>query len=177
MRLFAAILLDHEMRRALTGVQQALRAAGARANYTRAENLHLTLAFLGETDDLALARHALAYCTGAPFALTLTHVGRFGNLWWVGADGGEALERLALCTQDAFRRAGFPIERRAFRAHITLARGLSLTAPPRLEIPSVRMAVREVSLMRSDCAPGGGVTYTQLGSVKLHSGKGSGTGA
>ena len=58
MRLFYAILLSEEMKQALVGAQDFLRAQGIQGNYTRRENLHLTLAFLGETDRLSAARRA-----------------------------------------------------------------------------------------------------------------------
>ena len=51
MRLFLAIPPDRELRRGLTAMQDALRALDVRGNYTPAENLHLTLAFIGDFDD------------------------------------------------------------------------------------------------------------------------------
>ena len=174
MRLFAAILFNDTFGHALSDVQQALRARGMHANMTRPENMHLTLAFLGETDRLAPARRALGLCSGEPFTLTLTQVGRFGDLWWVGADGGEALQRLALRTQDAFRQAGFSVDRRPFRAHITLARNASFVdAPPRICVPDACMDVKKVSLMRSDRVPGRGMVYTELACVQLSPSEGT----
>ena len=51
MRLFIAIRLSDDMRRALLAAQDALRKRGVRGNYTKPENLHLTLAFIGEYPD------------------------------------------------------------------------------------------------------------------------------
>ncbi|MBQ9719494.1 MAG: RNA 2',3'-cyclic phosphodiesterase, partial [Oscillospiraceae bacterium] len=51
MRLFIAIQLDDTIKNALTGIQAALRAARVSGNYTKIENLHLTLAFIGEYGD------------------------------------------------------------------------------------------------------------------------------
>ena len=48
MRLFLAFALSGAMRNALQEVQDDLRRAGVRGNYTPPENLHLTLAFIGE---------------------------------------------------------------------------------------------------------------------------------
>ena len=51
MRLFTAILLNDDLRRAAMSVQAAFRRGGVRGNYTRPENLHLTLAFIGAAQD------------------------------------------------------------------------------------------------------------------------------
>ena len=48
MRLFIAIKLNDEMVEALTGLQGDLQFIGMRGRYTPEENLHLTLAFIGE---------------------------------------------------------------------------------------------------------------------------------
>ena len=48
MRLFIAIQFNEQMLDALTKLQNDLRAMGVTGNYTKRENLHLTLAFIGE---------------------------------------------------------------------------------------------------------------------------------
>ena len=51
MRLFIAIKLNSEIRNALTDVQKHLIRRGIRGNYTNTDNLHITLAFIGEYDE------------------------------------------------------------------------------------------------------------------------------
>ena len=53
MRLFLAIQLSPAVREALLTAQDALRRQG-RGSFPPPENLHLTLAFLGEAEDLSL---------------------------------------------------------------------------------------------------------------------------
>ena len=48
MRLFIAINFDEETKQSIIAVQRRLREWG-RGNFSHPENLHLTLAFLGET--------------------------------------------------------------------------------------------------------------------------------
>ena len=48
MRLFIAINFDGEALDDLVRLQTELRDCGAEGNFTRPENLHLTLAFIGE---------------------------------------------------------------------------------------------------------------------------------
>ena len=48
MRLFIAILFEEKIINALTQFQDNLKAKGVKGNYSRRENLHITLAFIGE---------------------------------------------------------------------------------------------------------------------------------
>ena len=49
MRLFVAIQLSEEIRKSLIGTMHDLKQAGIKGNYSPAANLHVTLAFIGET--------------------------------------------------------------------------------------------------------------------------------
>ena len=60
MRLFIAINLDDNIRDALAEMQESMRRQGVRGNYTKTENLHLTLAFIGEHGDPDAVNEALA---------------------------------------------------------------------------------------------------------------------
>ena len=51
MRLFAAIELSDEMKKALVRFQDSLKDAGVFGGYTKPDNLHLTLTFIGEYGD------------------------------------------------------------------------------------------------------------------------------
>ncbi|MBQ7682572.1 MAG: RNA 2',3'-cyclic phosphodiesterase, partial [Oscillibacter sp.] len=65
MRLFIAIRFSDEVRRALAETQSFLRNRGVRGNFTKVENLHLTLAFIGEYADPDGVLDAMR---GVPFA-------------------------------------------------------------------------------------------------------------
>ena len=66
MRLFIAVSLSPPVREALLAAQRELRRQG-RGAFPPPENLHLTLAFLGETDRPAQAEAALNAVSGRPF--------------------------------------------------------------------------------------------------------------
>ena len=53
MRLFIAIPLSEEMKKALVTCMHDLKKQGVEGNYVPAQNLHLTLAFIGEYDEPA----------------------------------------------------------------------------------------------------------------------------
>ena len=149
MRLFIAIRFSREVETALGQAISGLRAVSAGGNFTRAENLHLTLAFIGESRDTKTLCRVIDSCAGAAFPLAIGGAGRFGDLYWVGVASNPALEALALRLQKALRGAGFPVETRPFRPHITIARRVQGAHPLAFEAPRAEMTVGRISLMES----------------------------
>ncbi|MBQ7605986.1 MAG: RNA 2',3'-cyclic phosphodiesterase, partial [Firmicutes bacterium] len=95
MRLFIAINFNNEMKSALIEAQNQLYDAGVRGNYSSEENLHLTLAFIGEVPDTEPVMAALSAVSFTPFELCLEGLGCFGDLWWAGLKDSAALESTA----------------------------------------------------------------------------------
>jgi len=95
----------------------------------RPENLHLTLVFVGEVPPASVAKlqgiGRIAVATVAPFVLTLDRIGAFHRqgIAWAGASAPPA-ELLRLTTElgAGLAAQGWRLERRAFQAHVTLAR-------------------------------------------------------
>lgn len=164
MRLFVAIQLSDEMLRAVRGVQDEFRRRGVKGNYTPVENLHLTLAFIGEYPDPEDVLRAMADVRLTPFELKLDGVGAFGDLWWLGLGHSEALEGCVRRLRRALAEAGIPFDRKRFRPHITLIRGASMPAGalPGVRVPPASMRVEEAALMRSDRGRYG-MIYTRIG--------------
>ena len=160
MRLFLAIPPSPAVRASLEAAQETLRRQG-RGTFPPPENLHLTLAFLGETEALSGAKAALAAIWARPFSLSVGGPpGHFDDVWWAGVTADRALEDLALSLQADLRCRGFLLEDRPFRPHITLVRRWRGEAP-QVTVPRARMVVRRVSLLRSDQRNGRRI-YTEL---------------
>jgi 2'-5' RNA ligase len=161
MRLFIALQLSPEVKTVLLEAAEKLRAQARGGNFTQAENLHLTLAFIGETEKLSAARAALDEAAGRAFPMAVGGTGRFGELWWAGIEKNPVLEKLAERVQEGLRVRGFPIERRPFRPHITLARQVALSREPILLVPHTEMTARRLSLMKSERLRGR-LVYTEI---------------
>ena len=161
MRLFVAVPLSPAVRDMLKRGMADLRRQGG-GTFTRVENLHLTLAFLGETDRLAAAEAALDRCCPGPsFSVTVGGLGRFGDLWWTGVqEDGRRLADLAGAVQEALRAEGFAIERRPWKPHITLVRRWRGSAPA-VKLPQTPMEIRRFFLMES-VRRDGRLVYTPL---------------
>jgi len=172
MRLFIAIQLNDEMKDALVKMQNAMKRQGVTGNFTRRENLHLTLAFIGEYSDPEDVREVMEQVEFDAFALTLDGVGAFGNLWWAGigsegeTDGTDALKSVAKRLRRALSDAGIPFDRKKFSPHITLVRkaqSIDGRIPSGVleNVPEADMIVDRISLMRSDRGKHG-MIYTEL---------------
>ena len=84
MRLFIAIQLSDDIRNSLSAVQAYLRDHGVRGNYTKIENLHLTLAFIGEYSDPDSVLEVMRSVPFTPFPMRIEGFGSFGDLYWCG---------------------------------------------------------------------------------------------
>jgi 2'-5' RNA ligase len=130
-RLFFAIELGDALRTALDHAVAPLRAVEPELAWVRPEKLHLTMKFVGEVDAEGANRLAAAADIAAsghrPFEITLGGVGAFPNfrrarVVWIGVAGDPRLELLHHDLEVACHDAGFEVEGRPFRPHITLAR-------------------------------------------------------
>ena len=95
MRLFIAIPLSEEMKKALVTCMHDLKKQGVEGNYVPAQNLHLTLAFIGEYDDPEKVKEVLRSVPMPPFRMSLSEKGNFGNLLWAGVKGNQKLNTFA----------------------------------------------------------------------------------
>jgi 2'-5' RNA ligase len=186
MRLFIAVNLPSEVRQRLAAVQDRLRSAQADVSWVRAENMHATLKFLGETEESRLDRIRPALVEvargKAPFPIRVSGLGSFGGrvprVVWVGIEAGaEPLSGLAKDVEAAMARLGFPREKRGFSAHLTLGRVRSprnaaalLAALGQADAgPFGTVVVTQFDLMQSELRPTGSV-YTVLDRFPLGAG-------
>ena len=137
---------------------------GVRGNYTPEENLHLTLAFLGDYPEAGPVLEALSAVTFIPFELTLDGMGCFGDLWWAGIKESLPLAAVARRVRRALAEKDIPFDRKRFSPHITLIRKASRDAVG-IRVEPVSMSVQTISLMRSDRGRSG-MIYTELGGVE-----------
>lgn len=141
-RLFFAVLCPEPAATALGLVQARLRErmTGAKIAWSRPEQVHCTLKFLGdlapERAEAAVRAGRTLAQTGHGFPLTLAGLGAFPDLQrpqtlWVGASRGSAeLVRLASRLDTLLVAEGFEAERRPFVPHLTLGRVKSRGAVP-----------------------------------------------
>ena len=163
MRLFIAIPLSDAMKDALTAVQYEMYDNGVRGNFTSRENMHLTLAFIGEYPDKEQVMDALSSVSFSAFILSLSGMGCFRDLWWAGMDESAPLAAVVRRIRHALADHNIPFDRKRFSPHITLIRKATGTMPG-IRIEKVSMPVERISLMRSDRGKHG-MIYTEVGEI------------
>jgi len=184
-RAFIAVDLPDDVRAAVADAQARLKRAptGLKISWTKIENLHLTLQFLGyvEKEIVEKIQAGLEDVAGRhlPFEVTIAGVGAFPDenrprVVWVDCRDADDLKALAKSVQAATEPLGFRPEHREFSAHLTLGR----VKQPRPDVALTRaldsikneafgaMRVEAIHLMRSELHPDGSI-YNKLSSHQL----------
>ena len=157
-RLFLALWPDDAWRHRLEhDLRKSVRRTGGAA--VPARNLHMTLVFLGSVDEerLAAARAAAQVIARPAFDLLLGRVEvwpRQHLLCLVPSVKSEPLRELAIDLRTQLETRGFEVEKRPFRAHVTLAR--KVNRPRSVEVLALpTWPVRDFALVESETASGG----------------------
>ena len=169
MRLFIAIQLSDEMKKSVISTMHELKKAGVKGSYVPAQNLHVTLAFIGETKDSGAVKDAMKTVFCKPFRMAFTDMGTFDNLLWVGIKGNQGLNKLARHVGEALDAAEIPYDHKKFVPHVTIIRKMG--GPwKKVPAPKGEMMVKKVSLMKSDLKDGKRV-YSEIFSINIEGDK------
>jgi 2'-5' RNA ligase len=171
-RAFVAVEIGEEVRARLAETQTRLKKSGARVSWVLPQNMHLSLAFLGDVgrDAVLALGPALdeAVKPFSPFSFEVADLGSFGGalsprVIWAGMRDTEQLLALQAGVADAVRAVGLPLEDREFKPHLTIGRVRASQGRDALveavesvgEIRFGRVDVAGIVLMRSVLRPGG----------------------
>jgi 2'-5' RNA ligase len=164
MRLFFALQPDPATRDTLAALAVDV-AAESRGRAIPADNIHLTLAFLGEQS--AARAHALASVVDSvdavPCVLALDRIGTFGAsrvAWIAPGIRCESLFAMQHGIAAAIRSLGLALEDRPWSPHVTLARKSELRVQRMLAEP-IRWHALRLALMVSEMRSRG-VLYREL---------------
>jgi len=132
MRLFIAIAVPPDIRRAAADTAERLKAFGAKGRFVPSDNYHITVRYIGETDALSDVAEAmqLAACDCRPFLLRLTDYGAFSgkgsSTGFVRVSGDtDELVRLYETLEAALWERGFDRGQNRLLPHITLGRSIT----------------------------------------------------
>ncbi|UMZ72816.1 RNA 2',3'-cyclic phosphodiesterase [Natranaerofaba carboxydovora] len=134
MRLFYAIFFDKKIIETLVQNQEYIKNYGINGRFVRRNKLHLTLKFLGETEEknLLQIKNSVNPSEINPFKIKLSDLGVFPpkgrpRVIWQGLEGetekdAEEMLKLKNLLEENLEDLGFEKEKRKFKPHITLVR-------------------------------------------------------
>lgn len=168
MRLFIAANFDEKIVSALTELQEDLIRNGVEGNFTHPENLHLTLAFIGEYGNSEDVLDIMEEIPFSPVTLQMDGFWHLRELYLLKMAADPELENYVRRLRKALSDHGIPFDRKKFSPHITLIRKV-LFRNGSMELPEnlskIPVGINKVSLMRSERGKRG-MIYTELGSVE-----------
>ncbi len=183
-RTFVALEIPAEIRNRIAEFQDDLKKSGGKITWVKPENMHLTLKFLGDTEESLIddiAEKLKKAASGADaFSVRIKGVGAFPNfnrarvLWIAVEKGEETMSALASEIDRQLAKLGFEKEKRKFSAHLTIgrvkdSRSIDLVRERMLEkkdFEAGEFTVRSIRLIRSQLT-GTGPIYTTLREIEL----------
>jgi RNA 2',3'-cyclic 3'-phosphodiesterase len=186
-RAFLAIEIPAEIQQKLkTLVMPLSRQPGQAVRWVKAENVHLTLKFFGDTEKARLEKLNGCLQRGLaghlPFQLQVGGFGAFPNfnrprVFWCGLSQAPELNALLEVVENVTAANGFPAENRPFSPHLTLGRAGDHAAPQDLQqiaaafrqFPADSLGVVPVTglIIFSSQLSRGGSIYTPLYHIPL----------
>lgn len=182
-RIFIAVKIDagNNLINMVSNLKTGLRAE--KIKWTEIENFHITLAFLGDTDEdkiKAINRMLQSVCEDSGnFELVIKGAGVFKNfkdprVIWTGIEPSENLNLLHKSINSGLKVSGISPEERNFSPHLTLGRIKSIQDSETLKaliagfnnLELQRQQINEVILYESVLFHSGPV-YKPLGRFKL----------
>lgn len=177
------IAIDIDVFPKLVQFENEIRNSGANVKLVEPENIHITIKFLGDTDEGLVERieEIIKDAAGGldPFEIKLKGAGVFPNnnyikVMWIGIENGERIGKIANKIDEKISELGFEKEKRRFSAHLTIARVKSAKNKEKLlqliekygEIEFGTLMVNTIKLKKSELTSKGPI-YTTLKEVKL----------
>ncbi len=143
MRFFVALEIPEESRKEIAQVQKQISHLIPNLRLTNPENLHLTIAFVGEQPDHLKERLIEIMKIAAedipPFTVTPAYIDGFPHLHtahilWVGVkEDIDKLYELRHHIKDGLSALNLPVDQRRFVPHIAIAKVKNLNLTPEVE--------------------------------------------
>ena len=179
----AFIAIDIKTFPKLTQLEQELKQTKANIKLVEPENIHITLKFLGDTDENLIEEINTIIEESVkktkPFEIQLKNTGVFPNqnyikVIWIGIHNSEKIAEISQQIDEQLFDLGFEQEKRPFSPHLTIARVKSAENKDQLlniinkyqDLTFQEIKVESIKLKKSQLTPKGPI-YTTLKEIKL----------
>jgi len=166
MKLLIAVNFDEDTKVSLHDHMKKLTDKCEKGTFTKKDNIHLSLVYIGETTQIGAVVETLDTIDSAQFEVSLSENGRFrrsgGEVYWVGIEKTPELVRLQKILYRSLVRQGVMKEKNDFKPHLTVSRDVAIANDM---IPDAKftekLPVKRISLMK--CEQGrDGMSYTEV---------------
>ena len=174
MRLFIGISLDYRVRDYLKAVQDVIKQSSYEGNYTKFDNFHITLRFLGEISsneiDAMIDAIDIRLQEVSKFTIKIGDIGFFNQrekklIFVKIIQGQEQLKNLYKNLNQCFNDLDISLKPQKFAPHITIARQVTLNPHKNASTPipfyPKAILVSSITLFQSERIHGK-LTYTPL---------------
>ena len=172
LRCFIAVELPEELKKNIYVYMEKLKATTADVKWISPENLHLTLKFLGNTQEELLKdinKRLISLAKAHDrFSLQVSGAGVFPNIKyprvvWLGVHDSEEIIKLQHDIDESMEGLGFKRDEKQFTPHLTIGRVKSMRNKDALikelatlkEVDFGKIEVINITLMKSELKPGG----------------------
>jgi 2'-5' RNA ligase len=178
MRLFISINIEGELAEMFRKKVEELKRHSIQGRFPEPGNMHLTVVFLGETENIEAVKQAMDNMKARPFELKFRRIGKFTRqgreTYFVSLRSNSMLKSINWQLSESLRSVGFELDKREYTPHLTLGRNLVFDMDFDLEEFSkgvaemkARMKVMKISLMKSERVEGR-QEYTEIHHVDLY---------
>jgi RNA 2',3'-cyclic 3'-phosphodiesterase len=182
MRLFVALDVPEETRRALRALMESFSAICRGARWVRPEGVHVTLKFIGHVGDAelpAIQEQLSRVSPRRPIDVAFRNFGFFPNekhprVFFVGIEAGAELAALAEEIDSQLAPLGIAKESRAFQPHLTLARFKTSEGLPDLRKRLASLPTQDFGggpanefYLYQSVLQSGGAVYTRLSTYRF----------
>ena len=177
------IALDLGVPSKIMEIENEIKKTGANIKLVEPKNMHLTLKFLGDTNEELIDEIEKIIKESVegiePFNIQLKGTGVFPNpnyikVIWIGIQNGEQIIAIAQKIDEKISKLGFKKEKRKFSPHLTIGRVKSAKNKDKLitvlekykDIEFADIKIHSITLKKSDLTPKGPI-YTNLKEIEL----------
>ena len=163
--------------------EREIKNTGANVKLVEPENIHLTLKFLGDSDESLIDSIEEIMNDSVedtqPFEINLKGAGVFPNeryikVIWIGIQDGEQIAPIAKKIDEKVSKLGFEKEKRRFSSHLTIGRVKTAKNKDKLlqiiekyrDVQFAKIKINFIKLKKSELTPKGPI-YTTLKEIKI----------
>ena len=122
MRQFIALTFNSSFKEELVHIIDSLKEEGIKGKYYDPDNLHMTLAFFGETNRQDEIMKIIQSIPFPEITITINRIGHFRKIYWVGVKENPELDAYVNTLRKTLKKHDISFDEKPFYPHITILR-------------------------------------------------------